>query len=202
MSNVSQRLYHFVKHPLRFGMGFAHPVLHVMGRENIPEGPVVICCNHVGMADALWVIYAGKFPRIPRAMAKRELMDVPVLGALLSRLGVFPVDRGNGDINAVKTAMRVLREGDKLLIFPEGTRIRKGKVSHAHSGAMLFATRAKVPILPVYVSQNRRFLRHMDVVFGEAYMPEIAGAKATPEELEALSADMMQKIYAMGENLQ
>lgn len=201
MSKVSQGLYHFVKRPIRFFLGFAHPRLRVHGRENIPEGAAVICCNHVSISDPLWVVYAGRFPRVPRAMAKKELVDVPVLGKILARVGVFPVDRDNSDISAVKTSLRVLREGEKLLIFPEGTRIRRGKVSRPHSGAVLFALRAKAPLIPVYVSRSRKFLRHMDVVFGQPYLPQTAEAKPTTAELEAFSQELMDKIYAMGAEL-
>lgn len=201
MSKVSQGFYHFVKTPIRVFLGFAHPRLRVYGRENIPEGAAVVCCNHVSISDPLWVIYAGKFPRIPRTMAKKELMDVPVLGKILSHLGVFPVNRGNSDIGAVKTTLRILREGEKLLIFPEGTRIRRGKVSQPHSGAVLFSLRADAPLVPVYVSRSRKFLRHMDVVFGEPYLPQPAGARPSPAELEAFSQELMDKIYALGAEL-
>ena len=109
--------------------------------------------------------------RIFRIMAKKELFDIPVLGWLITKVGAFPVDRQISDINAQKTALQLLKSGDKLLIFPEGTRIRNGKESHPHGGAVMIAARMGVPIVPVYLSTDKRFWRPLDVVFGEPYHP-------------------------------
>ena len=116
-------------------------------------------------------------------------------------MGAFPVDRQISDINAVKTAMQILKSGDKLLIFPEGTRIRNGKESHPHGGAVMIAARMGVPIVPVYLSTDKRFWRPLDVVFGEPYYPSPAERRVSNEELETLSAEMMSKIYKLGEAL-
>lgn len=127
MSGFPQKFYHAVFWPIRILMGFAHPIVHVRGLENIPDGPAVICCNHSSFSDAIWVIVCSHQKRIFRTMAKKELFSHRVLGWFITKLGAFPVDREANDIHAVKTALGVLREGDKLLIFPEGTRVRGGR---------------------------------------------------------------------------
>lgn len=126
MSGFPQKFYHAVFWPIRILMGFAHPIVHVRGLENIPDGPAVICCNHSSFSDAIWVIVCSHQKRIFRTMAKKELFSHRVLGWFITKLGAFPVDREANDIHAVKTALGVLREGDKLLIFPEGTRGARG----------------------------------------------------------------------------
>lgn len=201
MSGVSHRFYRFIIRPLRFLLGFAHPRLRVKGRENIPEGACVLCANHASLTDPIWIVLAGKFPHVPRTMAKKELIDTPVIGKLVTMLGAFPVNRGTADLNAVKTAMRVLKEGEKLQIFPEGTRIRKGKKSEPHTGAVMIATRMNVPVVPVYITAKKHFLHPIDVVFGEPYFPEHSAPRATQQELEDLTAELMAKIYQMGEDL-
>ena len=113
----------------------------VIGRENIPDGAVMICCNHTSDSDPLFLCYAFRLKHQIRAMAKIELIRIPVIGWLLSKAGIFGVDRGKSDIGAIKQAMKYLREGEKVLIFPEGTRVRssRGDVSQPKAGAAMLA---------------------------------------------------------------
>lgn len=184
----------------RVCLRICHPVLRVQGRENFPEGAAMLCCNHSAMTDPFWLIAWARLKRHPRAMAKKELYNNKLIGWACEKLGAFPVDRGGTDITAIKMAMQTLREDNKLLIFPEGTRVRKGKPSEPHSGAVLIAARTKVPIMPIYLSTKKGFLRPVKLIFGEPYYPEFVGAKPTNEELEQRTAELMQKIYALGES--
>lgn len=195
----SQRTYRILRAFLAVWLRILHPGIHVHGRENIPEGPCMLCCNHSSFSDPVWVIVYGKLSRLPRIMAKQELMKLPVLGWLYRKLGAFPVDRGATDLKAVQTTLKTLREGNRVLIFPEGTRVRKGKKVEAHSGALLMANRAKVPVVPIYVSTKKYLFSPILLRFGEPYFPEYAAAKATPEELKLRSAELLEKIYAMGD---
>ena len=195
----SQRTYRILRAFLAAWLRILHPVIHVHGRENIPEGPCMLCCNHSSFSDPVWVIVYGKLSRLPRIMAKQELMKLAVLGWLYRKLGAFPVDRGATDLKAVQTTLKTLREGNRVLIFPEGTRVRKGKKVEAHSGALLMANRAKVPVVPIYVSTKKHLFSPILLRFGEPYFPEYAAAKPTPEELTLRSAELLQRIYAMGE---
>ena len=201
MKELSQRFYHFIFWPLRIIFALKHPVLRVHGKENIPEGAAIVCCNHSAFSDPIWVMFAAHPKRIFRTMAKKELFSHKILGFLITKVGAFPVDRSTSDINAVKTSMQILKSGDKLLIFPEGTRIRKGKTSAPHGGAVMIAARMGVPIVPVYLSTDKRIFRPLDVVFGEPYHPHPSDRRVSNEELDALSQDMMQRIYALKETL-
>lgn len=201
MKEFSQRFYHFIFWPLRIIFALKHPVLRVHGKENIPEGAAIVCCNHSAFSDPIWVMFAAHPKRIFRTMAKKELFSHKILGFLITKVGAFPVDRSTSDINAVKTSMQILKSGDKLLIFPEGTRIRKGKTSAPHGGAVMIAARMGVPIVPVYLSTDKRIFRLLDVVFGEPYHPHPSDRRVSNEELDALSQDMMQRIYALKETL-
>lgn len=177
---------------------FFHPV-RAIGRENIPQGPVVICPNHTTAGDPFYVVFAfgRKYPM--RAMAKAQILALPVIGWLLNKAGVFGVERGKADMKAVKTAMRYLRDGDKLLMFPEGTRVREGEDVEAKTGAALLATRTGVPMLPVYIQPKKRLFRRTTVIIGQPYQPRIAGRKATSEELEHIAQHVMDQVYLLGE---
>lgn len=198
MKPVTGWRYRFICAFLRCCLRFCHPIIHILGRENLPKGAAVLCCNHSAFSDPIWVIVFGKCPTLPRSMAKKELLEKPLLGWLYRKLGAFPVDRGHTDIGAIKTAMQTLKNDDKVLIFPEGTRVRRGKPSEPHSGALLIATRMKVPVIPVYLSTKKHFWQSVTLRYGEPYAPAYEGAKPTQEDLERLTAELMQKIYAMG----
>ena len=82
-------------------------------------------------------------------MAKAELFKIPVFGWLLARLGAFPVVRGTADRKAIRRAIDLLKAGEVVGIFPEGTRTRTGDLLPLQRGAALIALRAGVPVVPV-----------------------------------------------------
>jgi len=177
-----------------------HPV-RAIGRENIPEGAALICPNHTKASDPFFVLFAFGHRHVMRAMAKAEVMRLPVIGWLLSKAGVFGVDRGAADINAVKTALRFLKEGNKLLMFPEGTRVEEGENVEAKTGAAMFSVRTGAPIIPVYIPAKKRWFRHTTVIIGQPFLPQVAGRKGTSEEYHAIAEDLMSRIRALGEGI-
>lgn len=175
-----------------------HPV-RAVGREHIPEGAALICPNHTKASDPFFVVFAFKRKHVMRAMAKAEVMRVPVIGWLLGKAGVFGVNRGAADINAVKTALRFLKEGRKLLMFPEGTRVEEGENVEAKTGAAMFAVRTGAPIVPVYIPAKKRWFRPTTVVIGQPFYPKVADRKGTSEEYRAIADDLMARIHALEE---
>ena len=169
------------------------------GRENLPEGGAMLCANHSGLADPIWVVLLMHDKQMPWFMAKKEVMDKPVIGRFLSWFGAFGVDRETADIRSIKTALGHLRDGDKLLLFPEGTRVKKGKKVEAKSGAVLLASRANVPIVPIYITPNRKPFQPIRCIMGEPYHPQISPRHNTSEELEQATQELMRRIYALGD---
>jgi len=121
------------------------------GREHIPaSGPVIIAANHRSFFDPFLI---GTMARRPMYyIAKRELFEYhPALAWLLSALGAFPVDRGTGDTETIRTAKELLARGEIVLIFPEGHRIRPGGLSKPHRGVGRLALETGVPVVPIAV---------------------------------------------------
>ena len=167
--------------------------IKAVGRENIPDGPVVICPNHSSLGDPFFVAFA--FGRRPmRAMAKIEVMRIPFVGWILGKAGVFGVDRDKADMKAVKTALKALKDGNKLLLFPEGTRVKEGESVEPKSGAVYLAVRKQVPLVPIYVPRNKKLFRPVRVRVGEAYIPT-ADRNA---DMTALTHELMERIEALG----
>ena len=137
--------------------------LRATGVANVPrEGGAVLAANHVSNFDP-WPVGLPLFPRRTlRFMAKSELFWFP-LGLLVRGAGAFPVRRGQGDTEAIETAAQLCREGEIVMMFPEGTRRRKGLRKkwqpRAHTGAARIALEAGVPLLPAAISGTDRVSR-------------------------------------------
>lgn len=175
-----------------------HPC-KAIGRERVPDGPVIICPNHTKLSDPLFVAYAMTLRHRPQVMAKAELLEVPILGWLLKKAGIFAVERGKSDVTAVKQAMKCLKSGDKLLMFPEGTRSKDGSLGEAKTGVAMFSVRTGTPILPVYIPAKKKWFGRTPVVFGEPYLPQVEGRQGTAEEYEEIARDLMARIAKLEE---
>lgn len=177
-----------------------HPQ-RTIGREHIPEGGALVCGNHTSMGDPLFMAFAFQKKNQIRPMAKAELLRVPVIGWILKGIGVFGVERGKSDVGAIKLAMKYLKGGEKVLLYPEGTRVRakKGEKSDPKTGAAMLAVRCGVPLLPVYIPEEKFWFRRTPVVIGEPYNPQVKSRKGTQEEYEAITADLMERIHALEE---
>ena len=155
--------------PVYFLIGlFSWPVLHGLfrlrarGTENIPAGGFVLAANHVSNLDP-WPLGLPIWPRrFLRFMAKSELYWWP-LGHLLNAGGAFPVRRGQADIEAIETAVRLAREGHVVAMFPEGTRRRKGLrkkwEARPRTGAARIALEAGVPLVPAATKGTNNLAR-------------------------------------------
>ena len=167
-----------------------------IGRQNIQKGGLY-CANHTRMSDPLFVAYAMGWPHQIHVMAKEEIMHWPILGWILKHGGIFGVKRGESDVGAIKTAMKYLKSEEKLLIFPEGTRHQDGEFGAAKTGAAMLAIRTGVPILPVYITPERKLFQRTKVYIGEPYMPFTEKRRANAEDYERVTEDIMEHIRAI-----
>ena len=172
-----------------------------IGREHIPEGGALVCSNHTALSDPVFLAFALQRKNQIRPMAKAELLRIPFLGWILKHIGVFGVERGKSDVAAIKHAMKLLKEGEKVLLFPEGHRLHQGQAGQGEgkNGAAMLAVRCGVPILPIYVPEKKHWFRKTTIVIGEPYHPQVSSRKGTMEEYDAITADLMERIRALGE---
>lgn len=197
------RLFVVIYYVVGFVTGILHPST-VEGMEKLPRSGVLLCPNHASNWDPIMV--ALKLPKNYRLhiMAKEELFRNPLLGWLLRKVGAFPVSRGSNDINTVRTAMQAIRDGDNLLIFPEGTVIRNGVgyidglPAHAKAGVAMIGVRTGATLIPVFVDGEKKLFHKTRIIFGDPYKAQYTGRRGTSEEMQQIADGILEAAYALG----
>ncbi|MGG1876918.1 MULTISPECIES: 1-acyl-sn-glycerol-3-phosphate acyltransferase [Paenibacillus] len=167
-----------------------------VGVHNIPaEGGVLICANHISVRDPISVGIHVK--RQVKFMAKAELFKIPVFGWLISQLGAFPVKRGGVSKDSIKMALTILRQGEVMGIFPEGTR---NSDAAAKRGAASFALRSGATVVPAAIVGNYKPFRKMKIIYGAPVDLSAFEGDKSPEALDAATNLIMERIYEMRES--
>jgi 1-acyl-sn-glycerol-3-phosphate acyltransferase len=124
--------------------------LRSFGHEQVPKtGGVLLASNHQSYLDPPLV--AGCLDREIHFMVRKSLFEIPIFGRAIAACNAFPIVRDTGDVKGVKFAIDRLKAGSALLMFPEGTRTRDGRIGRMKSGIRFVAERAAVPIVPVLI---------------------------------------------------
>lgn len=171
----------------------------VTGKENIPsDGALIICANHHSVFDILLLLTV--FKRRIVFMAKQELFKIPVMRFFLKRLNAIPVDREGPAISSVRGALKALRSGEQLGIFPEGTRYNNGDGSDARGGVAMFSYKCKTPILPIRLvyKRNVNIFNRYEIRIGKPVQPsELGIEKGSSEEYTAAGERIMEGVYGL-----
>jgi 1-acyl-sn-glycerol-3-phosphate acyltransferase len=162
--------------------------------EKVPRsGALILASNHASSADPVLIgaFLNQKLGRPLNWLGKRELLDFPLTGWLARQGGIHPVDRDAADLEAFRSAMRVLDAGQILAVFPEGTRSRDGGLQQVREGVGMLALRSGAPVLPVAVVDSDlmwprgrllpRFGKHVIVRYGVPFsVPDELAKLGTP----------------------
>lgn len=182
--------------------GILRPIyrIEVIGRENIPkEGGVLLCANHIHNFDP--PVVGIMAPRPISFMAKEELFNVPVLGKILPHVNAFPVKRGMSDREALRTGLKVLKEGKVLGLFPEGTRSKTGELGKGLAGAGFFALRTDADVVPCAIIGPYKAFSRLKVVYGKPIdMKTLRENKASAEETTELIMEEIRKLIEQYNN--
>jgi 1-acyl-sn-glycerol-3-phosphate acyltransferase len=174
----------------------------VSGQSSVPSrGGFILATNHVSNVDPL--VIGAACPKPLHFMAKAELFKNPFFAWVLLSVNAFPVRRGTADIHAIREAMRRVRRGGGLLIFPEGGRSRDGKIGQGHEGIGFLAEKLNVPVVPAYISGTDKVMpkgssgitpsavtvRFGEKILVERRMPYQAVADRIMDEIRRLSCE-------------
>lgn len=187
-SVIKALLYYFFKLFCRY---------KIIGAENIPvSGGVIIAANHISLWDPP-VVGAGATRPI-HFMAKEELFAIPALKWIITKINAFPVRRGAADRTAIRYAISLLKKGEVLGLFPEGTRSKTGILGKPEPGIAMIALKAGVPIVPAAIIGTNKvgkegfLLPQFIIKYGKPII--INQEKTDKETMEHLSVTIMQEI--------
>ena len=172
--------------------------VEIKGKENVPaEGNAIICANHYTNYDPFAA--AIYLDRLPRYIGKKELFENKILAYLLKEVRVFPLDRKAAmDMKAVKTGLKVLKDGEILGIFAEGTRVKEGEHVDAKGGVALFAMKGNANVIPCAISGKYKFRNKITVEYGAPLaLDEFRGQKLTAEVMSEITDVIMGKVEEM-----
>ena len=124
--------------------------LRTYGRENlIEDGPAILASNHASYLDPPLVGVSCR--KDVYFLARKSLFERPVVGPILAQLNTVPVDRDRGDVGAIRALIKLLKSGNRVLVFPEGTRSKDGNLQPARAGVGLLIAKSLAPVVPVRV---------------------------------------------------
>lgn len=145
--------------------------IKITGKENVPEqGGYVVCANHISLFDVFTL--AASFPRQLRFLAKSELFRIPILAPVIRSLGAVSVERGTGDVKAIRRSVEIVKEGALFSVFPQGHRYPKVNPAETpiKNGIGLIAYRAQAGIIPVCIKMKKQkycLFRRTHVLIGK-----------------------------------
>lgn len=166
----------------------------IKGLEHFPKtGGVLVCSNHINALDPPVVGITA--PRPVHFMAKEELFNLPILKPLLPKLNAFPVKRGLSDREALRKALSLLKSGDVMGLFPEGTRSKDGKLGKGFTGAGFFALKGEADVVPCAIIGPYKPFKRLKVVYGKPIvMQPYRDRKASADEVTLVIMDEIQKL--------
>ena len=175
--------------------------IRITGREHIPlRGPLIVACNHISFWDPPLV--GSLFPRVLAFLAKEELFQNKLFGALIAGYNSIPIPRGPRARSALRGAEGVLDRGGAVLIFPEGTRSKTGSFLPPRAGISHLAAVSQAPVLPARIKGSRQIRRSMlrrveiRIAFGSMMMPPV-GPPGRREDGHAYARRVMDEIAAL-----
>jgi 1-acyl-sn-glycerol-3-phosphate acyltransferase len=176
--------------------------LRVEGQEHVPTaGAVLLASTHQSHADSLAI--GAAVPRPTHFLGDRRLLAWPVVGSRLPRLGMVPLNRGEGDADAMGVIAGLLAEAACVVIYPEGSRSRDGRVHRLRSGLSRIAATMRVPVVPVAVAGihdvwpigSRPRLRGGRVVV--RFAPEMAPPDPTPAARRTFNLELQERLAVL-----
>lgn len=169
----------------------------VVGKENLPKDTAaIICPNHVHALDSAVIISMNK--RKINVLAKEELFKNKFLRFIADLFGIYPVKPDKKSMESIKISLKLLKNNELLMIFPEGTRNGMAKGVKPKDGSVKLAIKANTPIIPVGVQGNFKLFRKVKINIGKPiyyskYKEEINNKKV----LDKLTEDLMKTIVKL-----
>ena len=150
-------------------------------------------CNHRSRYDAIllyWNIFRKKY-----YLAKKEIMTNKFTTWFWTKIGVVPIDRSKADVSAIRRCLTLLKQGDSLVVFPEGTRADDDNMKEFKNGGTMLGIKSGVEILPIYITQKPKFFKRIKIIIGNSFnLKQYEGVKLTKELLDEAGYIILENI--------
>lgn len=184
-------------------LGILYPA-KLIGKENLPKKQkAILACNHMSNRDA--VILQYKFSRKAYFLAKIELFKNKFSGGILKFCGGVPIDRKEVSVSSIKTVLKLLKDDQWVLIFPEGTRhnTEVEDFNSAKNGMSLFALKSGAPVVPMWFVKKPRPFRKTIVLIGKPVdLSKFENQKPTKEILDEVTTFILNDMYKLRDDYQ
>lgn len=168
----------------------------IIGRKNLPKGKAILTVNHTSNMDI--VLLLANLHEKKYTLAKKELFKNKFVEGVLKSYGAISIDREGTDIKAIKQSLKLLNNGKKLIIFPEGTRNKNddiSKMGELKTGTAMIAIKSKTPIVPIWISKRPKAFRKTVIKIGKPFeLNDFYGVKLTEEALQSATDIIAQKM--------
>lgn len=184
-----------------YGFTLFYP-MKVFGKENIPKGGAVLVCNHFRAIDPAFI--AKVYGKDISFLAKKELFKNAFMRKCLKSYGAISVDRESPDLKTMMSILKILKDGHKLMIFPEGTRNKSGtnELQPLKPGSAMFAAKAQCPIVPIMFYKKPRAFKKTYIIIGKPFeLTEFYGKKLTQEDIAEMENVVSEKMKSEHKNL-
>ena len=175
----------------------------IYGYENIPDGKAVIVSNHFSFLDPIFLIKCAKKDTM-FILAKKELFKKKLASKFLMSFNGIPIDRDNPGINSIIQVTKALKNGNKVGIFPEGTRNKTGKSEPLpfKGGSVVFALKAKCPIVPIMMLKKARLFTRTRIIVGKPiFLEQYFDKKLSTDEINDLGVLVRDKMIEIQQEL-
>lgn len=176
-------------------MKFFYPY-KIHGNKKVSDGPVIFVCNHYGIFD---IFYSASLTwEGIHYMAKSDLSEVFLVKNIMKCCRSIFVKRDGTDVRGIMDSLKVLKKGDKICLFPEGTRNKtEQEILPFYNGASLFALKAKVPVVPITIYKKPKLFRRTDIIVGKPVeLTEFYDQRVNSEVLEKANERLKELILS------
>ncbi|MBE5740552.1 MAG: 1-acyl-sn-glycerol-3-phosphate acyltransferase [Clostridiales bacterium] len=179
------------------------PLAHILrpfryyGNKKVKDGAYVYVCNHYSIFD---LVYPGATTwEIIHFIAKKENFETPILGSVARKVKAICANRDGSDVRTMLDSMKCLKNGEKICIFPEGTRNKTNEAMLPfHHGAAVMSIKTKTPIIPMVIYKKPRWFRVAHILIGEPIeFSEYYGKKMTEEEIASVDDRLREHMLNM-----
>lgn len=167
------------------------------GNKKVGDGAYVYVCNHYSLFDPVYPAWTTW--EVLHFVAKRQNFETPILGSLARAVRAISANRDGNDVRAMLDSLKCLKNGEKICIFPEGTRNKTEEpMLPFHHGAAVLSIKTKAPIIPMVIYKRPRWFRMTHILMGDPIeFSEYYGKKMTDEEMASVDDRLREHMLNM-----